>query len=53
MSKKVSDIKNHAVSIKSKILNISRETGRDYNQILTRYLQERLLYRLFISSAFV
>lgn len=56
MSKIVSDIKNQSVAIKSKLLNISRETGRDYNQILTRYFQERLLYRLSVSrfsSSFV
>lgn len=35
--------------MKAKLLNISREAGRDYNQIVIRYLQERLLYRLSIS----
>lgn len=38
MSKKVTEIKNHGVSVKAKLLNISREAGRDYNQIVIRYL---------------
>lgn len=49
MSKKVSEITNFGVSVKTKLLNIARASGRDYNQIVTRYFQERLLYRISVS----
>lgn len=49
MSKKESEIKNYGVSIRDKLLHIARTTGRDYNQIITRFFQERILYRLSIS----
>jgi predicted nucleotidyltransferase component of viral defense system len=49
MSKKASEVKNYGMSVKGKLLNISRESGREYNLIVTRYFQERLLYRLSIS----
>ena len=49
MSKKASELKNYGMSVKNKLLNISRVSGRDYNLVVTRYLQERLLYRLSIS----
>ena len=50
MSKKASELKNYGMSVKNKLLNISRESGRDYNLVVTRYFQERLLYRLSISQ---
>lgn len=49
MSKKISELKNYGVSVKTKLLNIARDAGRDYNQVVTRYLQERLLHRLSVS----
>ena len=36
-------------SVKSRLLNIAKETGKSYQQVLTRYFQERLLSRLSIS----
>jgi len=33
-------------SVRQRLLNRSRETGEDYNLLLTRYAVERLLYRL-------
>ena len=39
-------IKNKGKSIRFRLLNISRETPYDYNTILSRYVQERMLYRL-------
>ncbi|WP_353932721.1 nucleotidyl transferase AbiEii/AbiGii toxin family protein [Okeanomitos corallinicola TIOX110] len=41
---------NIAASIKSKLLTISKTRGEDYNYLLTRYVGERLLYRLSQSS---
>lgn len=35
-----------AHSVRQRLLNRSRETGEDYNLLLTRYAVERLLYRL-------
>ena len=37
---------NIAASIKSKLLTISKTRREDYNYLLTRYVGERLLYRL-------
>ncbi|MCK5842803.1 MAG: nucleotidyl transferase AbiEii/AbiGii toxin family protein [Candidatus Sabulitectum sp.] len=35
-----------AASVRQKLLNYSREKKEDFNLVLTRYAQERLLYRL-------
>ena len=35
-----------ARSVRQRLLNRSRDTGEDYNLLLTRYAVERLLYRL-------
>lgn len=40
---------NVAASVRARLLNRARETGQDFNLILTRYALERLLYRLSIS----
>lgn len=40
------EIKNPGVSIRSKLLNIARDSGVEYNYIVMRYAQERFLYRL-------
>lgn len=40
---------NYGCSIKAKLLNISRSEKQGYQMLVTRYLQERLLYRLSIS----
>lgn len=42
--------KNIAASVRARLLNLARENGEDYNRILLRYVQERLLYRLSKSS---
>ncbi|OUD14428.1 nucleotidyl transferase AbiEii/AbiGii toxin family protein [Thioflexithrix psekupsensis] len=47
MTKK--QIKNIAVSVRQKLLNLSREKKEDFNFILQRYAFERFLYRLGIS----
>lgn len=38
--------KDIAASIRQRLLNISKETGEDFNLVLTRYGLERMLYRL-------
>lgn len=38
--------KNHAASIRQRLLNDSRERGENYQRLLTRYAIERLLFRL-------
>jgi len=38
--------KNLPASVRQRLLNLSRERGEDYNFTLTRYANERLLYRL-------
>ena len=37
--------KNHGKSIRAKLLNVAKEEGVFYQTVLTRYFQERLLYR--------
>lgn len=44
MSKDI--VKNYGKSIRSKLLNIAKEENTFYQTILTRYFQERLLYRI-------
>lgn len=43
-------IKNHGKSIRSRLLNIAKSKGVFYQTILTRYFQERLLYRMSQTS---
>lgn len=38
--------KNYGKSIRSKLLNIAKEENTFYQTVLTRYFQERLLYRI-------
>lgn len=47
MAKKISNI---PTSIKEKLKNISITSGKDFNQVLSQYVQERFLYRLTKSS---
>lgn len=42
--------KDISKSIKAKLLNIAKEQNQDYQQLITRYLYERLLFRLSISD---
>lgn len=42
-------IHNYGRSVKAKLLNVSRNERQPYQMLVTRYLQERLLYRLSIS----
>ena len=43
--------KNVAKSVRAKLLNIrNSEPGTDYMQVLLRYIQERMLYRLSMSQ---
>lgn len=41
---------NYGQSVKTKLLNIARKEKQQYQLLLTRYLQERLLYRLSTSQ---
>lgn len=40
------EIKNMGASVRARLLNISKESGQNYQLVLTRYANERLLYRL-------
>lgn len=44
------DKKNKIASIQNRLKNISKEENVDFDFVLLRYFQERLLYRLSISS---
>ena len=39
-------VKDLGKSVKGRLLNLAQEKGVRYQQLLTRYFQERLLYRL-------
>ena len=40
---------NLAASVRARLLNYSRETRQEFNQVLTRYAIERFLYRIGVS----
>lgn len=42
--------KNIAASVRARLLSLARERGEDFQLVLTRYANERLLYRLTQSS---
>jgi predicted nucleotidyltransferase component of viral defense system len=44
------EIKNVAASVRARLLELSRSTGRDFQLVLTNYALERLLYRLSVSK---
>jgi predicted nucleotidyltransferase component of viral defense system len=43
-------MKNRAVSIRARLLNLARKEGIDFQLIIIRFLHERLLYRLSVSD---
>jgi len=44
------EIRNVGASIRARLQNLSRETGLSFDLILTRYVLERLIYRLSVSA---
>ena len=42
-------LKNMAASVRSRLLNISRQSGRPFDQLLFQYGQERFLFRLSLT----
>ncbi len=48
MSKEI--VKNYGKSIRSKLLNIAKDENIYYQTVLTRYFQERLIYRMSQTS---
>jgi len=44
------EIKNRSASIKARLMNLARAEKIDFDSLLLRYFQERLLYRLSISD---
>jgi len=43
-------VTNYGKSVRSKLLNIARTEGVYYQTVLTRYFQERLIYRMSQTS---
>ncbi len=43
-------IKNMGASVRARLLNVKRATGRDFQLLLMQYAYERLLYRLSVSD---
>ena len=48
MSKEI--VKNYGKSIRSRLLNIAKNENIYYQTVLTRYFQERLIYRMSQTS---
>ena len=46
----VKEIRNVAASVRGRLQNLSRESGLSFDLILTRYVLERLMYRLSVSA---
>lgn len=44
--KEKKEIKNIAASVKEKLRNISTQSGREFQSVVSQYVQERFLYRL-------
>jgi hypothetical protein len=44
------EIRNFAASVHQRLLNLARDRGADFNLILHRYVGERFLYRLALST---
>ncbi|MCD4691851.1 MAG: nucleotidyl transferase AbiEii/AbiGii toxin family protein [Calditrichales bacterium] len=49
MRKKEKIIKDIAASIRARLLNIAKASGRDFNAVLLQFFQERFLYRISVS----
>ena len=47
---KETPIKDIGASVRARLLGLARERGEDFQLVLTRYANERLLYRLASSS---
>lgn len=45
-----SNVKNLAASVKARLANLAREQKEDFQELLSRYGRERLLYRLSVSE---
>ena len=43
-------ISNKAASVRQKLLNIAKQNGEPFQQVLVRFALERLLYRLSVSD---
>lgn len=42
------EVKNHAESVKNRLLNLMNSSGYKYMYLLARYFNERLLYRVSV-----
>jgi predicted nucleotidyltransferase component of viral defense system len=42
--------KNYGKSVRTRLLNLMNDTGYKYMYLLSRYFNERLLYRVFVSQ---
>ncbi len=42
-------LKNMAASVRSRLLNIARQSGKPFDQLLSLYGQERFLFRLSLT----
>jgi hypothetical protein len=42
--------RNIGASVRARLQNFARESGTDFQLVLTRYVLERLLYRLSVSK---
>ena len=45
-----SEVKNLPASVKARLANLAREQREDFQELLSRFGRERLLYRLSVSE---
>lgn len=45
-----SEVKNLAASVRARLANLARAQKEDFQELLSRYARERLLYRLSVSD---
>lgn len=50
MKKRNREIKDIAASVRARLLNVAKQSGRNFDAVLLQYFQARFLYRLSISS---
>ena len=47
---KKKEIKNLTASVRARLYNIAKQTGREFDAVVLQYFQERFLYRISISD---
>jgi hypothetical protein len=49
---KKKEIKNLAASVRARLYNIAKQTGREFDAVVLQYFQERFLYKTVYCAYF-